>query len=359
MTYGFEMHGVHLNLSSNNDALADHIAELLRPCVGRPWPTPDVDVRSWWIEPGNDWRDFSRDTEGLDRLGKRLHIGEGYAFLERHHRDRSVRLSCRHDGDGLLLEVGYRYRPSEERRSIPYHRHRGYTYLLPYLVLFPIAWWLHRKRGWDPVYAGVTALGNDAVLVCGPGGSGMSTTCAALTAKAGFRPISDAPVLSDGSGVYATFLPFALTTETSALLGGTGALVGVDTPSGRTDKSLFRPVEPPPSQPLRPAVVLLPRLSHGGYTRRLPSGVAVRVVAAMQRMSQTMTDYAWYSAILDLVWPHVEDGRDRDGAVASVAAATPVYELGIDATTGVDAMIAMLMEDVLSGQKATTAPSPT
>jgi hypothetical protein len=344
---GVQMHGVTLNLQCNYDRLLDHIASLLHGYTCPPWESPHLVVTGHWLsQPPQDEPGPLAETVGLDGFGKRMLLSAAQLVWTDVYRDKDLQLRFRRHGATVAFDVVYRYVPSARKLDkYPDFEAKKFFDLLRYLVLFPLAWHLERTRGWVLMHASAVATGGRAVLVAGPGGAGKTTTCVALTVRAGMALITENLLFWDGAHIFPVPEPIRLTEESLALVGADAAsLQPVSFRGGLKHKALFQFPVQPTLPAVRPAVLFLPQFSRHGFVRRLPPGEACELLAASNRLTLEVNDYYWYTAALDLLWPQAGNAQRQLDVLQRLTATTPCYRLGIDRSAGVGPVVDRVLQ---------------
>jgi len=332
-TIGVEMHGATLNLRCNHEPQLRYTETLLGPMVRSPFARPHLVVESTWLTPRSEEESIAPvfDVTGLDAYGKRMHIGEDRLVWSNTHRDRHLQLRFRRHDGVQCFDVAYQYLASERQLARhPDHERKKYFDLVRYLVLFPFAWYLRRTRGWELMHAAAATDGESAVVFAGPAGAGKSTTCMAMVASAGMQLLTENLALVDGMRIHPISEPIRLTEEGLELLGDAGQHLQPLREGGLKQKAMFVP--PANMTGARASAVFLVRLSERGFARRLPPRQAFRAIRATNMLSLTLNDFSWYSAALDLLWPHPGDGDGQ--SLRRLTRSVPCFSLGIDRTAG-------------------------
>jgi hypothetical protein len=344
-TIGVRAYGVELRLEADAPELLEALTRLLPGTVGPAGEAPDLEVRARWLAgPRERGRSWFPDPPGPGAVGKRMHLGADELVWFKTYRDRDLQLRFgRHDGRPLF-EVAYCYQPSAKKLAeYPDFKQKKFFDLLRYLVHFPIAWHLERTRGWSLLHASAVGRGDRAVLVAGPGGAGKTTTCLALVARAGMALLGENLLLCDGARVHPVEEPIRLTEESLALLGEDfRRLEPIELGGGLKHKRLFG-LPRAAAAPAAPAALFLPRFAKPGYARRLEPGVACELIEASNRLTLELSDYAWYAAALDLLWPQPGTARGRLRVLERLTGTTPCWALGIDRAAGVEPVVEQVL----------------
>jgi hypothetical protein len=339
---GVELHGIRLNLAGNYDPLVRYVADLLDGATRPWWNAPDLAVTGIWRSGGRPEGTGAFENAPAEALGTRMRLGEDDLVWFDTHRDRNLQLRFRREGAVRAFDVDYCYRPSAKKLAkYPDYESRKFFTLTRYLVHFPLAWYLARRRGWGLVHASAVATGDHAVLVAGPGGSGKTTTCVALMAQADMTLVAENLLFSDGKAVFPLAEPIRLTDESLTLLSGRSrdALVPLDVAGASRSKTLFRPPAPAPAEPLAPAAIFFPQFAAHRFVRGIPAGIACELLGATNRLTLELNDYDWYAAALDRLWPAVGNAQRQLRVLQGLTAAAPCYVLGIDRAAGIGAVV--------------------
>ena len=357
-TIGVEMHGVTLNLRCDNERQLRYSQALLGNLVREPWERPDLEVTSTWTTPSSaaelDAPAF--DVAGLDSYGKRLFIGDEQLVWTDTHQHKHLQLRFRLEGSRPCFDIVYRYLPSAGKLArFPDYEEKKFFDLLRYTVIFPIAWYLRRTRGWELVHASAVVDGTRGVLLAGPGGAGKTTTSVALMARAGMRLLTENLALTDGERIYSVSEPIRLTEESRGLLGD--AIDGLEfQPGGLARKSMFVPPADDGPQGVQAALVFLMRFSERGFVRRLPPRSAYLSLHATNVLTLELNDFSWYAATLDLLWPEKATGYRPP--LQKLTRSVPCYLLGIDRSRGTMPVVEQILA-CLRGQAHTVSQGVT
>jgi hypothetical protein len=338
---GIRACGVELRLGADAPELLDAIAGLVPGLVGPPGEAPDLEVRAHWIGgPRDRGRSWFPDPPGPGAVGKRMRIGPDELVWFKTYRDRDLQLRFARRDRRPVFDVAYCYQPSTKKLAEqPDFKQKKFFDLLRYLVHFPIAWHLERTRGWALLHASAVVRGDRALLVAGPGGAGKTTTCLALAARAGMTLLGENLLLCDGARVHPVEEPIRLTEEGLALLGEDfRRLQPIELEGGLKRKRLFG-LPRSAAAAAAPAALFLPRFAQPGYARRLEPAVACELLEASNRLTLELSDYAWYAAALDLLWPQPGTARGRLRVLERLTSATPCWALGIDRAAGVEPVV--------------------
>jgi hypothetical protein len=344
---GVELHGVKVNVSSNFEPLLEYLRDLLDSAVGAHFDAPDLSVTgTWHTGPPPDGVPASGDTPAF---GKRMQLGDDELVWFNTHRDKDLQLRFRRRAPHTVFGVEYFYHPTAEKLArYPEYQQRKFFKLARYLVHFPVAWFLGRTRGWTLLHASAVALGDEAVLVAGPGGAGKTTTCVGLMAHPGVRLITENLLFTDGRVIFPLREPIRLTANSLALLDQhqSRALVPLRVAGGSKHKSLFRLPGNDDSRPVRPIALFIPRFTARGSLVPITPAVATELLSAANRLTLELNDYDWYTAALDLLWPVAGESARQSSVLARFTEHTPCHALGIDRTAGVTAVVERILAHV-------------
>jgi hypothetical protein len=197
------------------------------------------------------------------------------------------------------------------------------------------------------------AAGDRAVLVAGPGGAGKTTTCVALMAQTGMNLVTDNLLFSDGDQIFAVFEPIRLTDESLLLLSHGGVQLEPLPIARCKHKTLFRLPVAPAERPIRPAALFIPSFAPRGFVQPVAGEIASEFLSATNRLTVELSDYYWYTAALDLLWPQPGNAERQLSVLKRLTATTPCYALGIDRSAGVDPVVAQILECVGWSSQAT------
>ncbi len=348
---GIELHGVTVNVGCDHEPLVDYLVRLLDGAVRPVFDAPDFVVTGVWRTgapvDGDTTFAGAPDTLAVPGFGKRMRLGDDELVWFNTHRDKDLQLRFRRCERQFVFEVAYHYHPTAEKLArYPAYAERKFFKLARYLVQFPIAWHLARTRGWTLLHASAVAFGDEAVLIAGPGGAGKTTTCIGLMARPGVRLISENLLFTDGTHVFPLYEPIRLTSDSLALLDARqrGALVPLAVDGGSTHKVLFRPPDGDTGRPVRAAALFIPRFTERGSVAPIAPAAASEMLGAANRLTLELSDYDWYTAALDLVWPAPGQTTVSAYALARLTASCPCYALGIDRSAGVEAVVNRILD---------------
>ena len=221
---------------------------------------------------------------------------------------------------------------------------------MSYLVYYPLMWILGRTRGFTPLHASALESERGGILIGGLGGVGKTTTCVALLRRPGVSLVAENLVLTDGEFVYPCYEPVRLDERSLAMLGAAPyGLTPMSFPEGLKDKWLFHVSENAVAQKVTPRALFLPQFSPARYRRALEPDLVAEKLVAMNRLTLELDDFGWFASALDMHWPQagqalVMEHGQHHGELRGLARATPCFELGIDRTAGVDAVVEDILE---------------
>jgi hypothetical protein len=359
---GIELHGVRLNLSCDFSPQIEYLRHLLGPDVRPVWDSPDLEVHGRWTDGAPPGADGAAPADGPENgFGKRMSLGDDELVWFDTHRDKDMQLRFRRQGAVTVFDVDYWYHPSAKKLAkFPDYLQRKFFTLARYLVHFPVAWHLGRTRGWVLVHASAAAVGNEAVLVAGPGGAGKTTTCVGLTGRPGVRLVTENLLFTDGTHIFPLIEPIRLTDDSLALLDERQLreLVPLGVAGGSKHKSLFQLPHDPADAPVRAIALFIPQFTERGFVRPMPAGIASELLAASNRLTLELNDYDWYTAALDLLWPQPGHAAQRVNTLERLTASMSCYALGIDRSAGVSAVVDRVLDCVGWTQPAMGAAKP-
>jgi hypothetical protein len=335
------MHGVTLTLEADHAPLLVYAAEHLNPLVTDPVPNPDLLVRCHWSE--GQWEPevnpFAVDRH-LNIVGNRM-LGntDELVWLDT-LRKKGLQLRFRRKNGAFIFDVAYRLHQKEKAQSLPGYEQKKYFGLMSELVYHPLIWFLERQRGWVLLHAAAMDSLYGGIVICGLGGVGKSTTCVALIQQVSARLISENLVLTDGDFVYGCYEPVRLDAGSLELLGDSPCgLTSMTFPEGLKPKSIFHLCDGDPPERVQPNTVFLPQFSAERYVRRLDPDLAAEKILALNGLVREVDDYHWYASALNMAWPKPGQASRRIEAVRLLTRSTPCFELGIDRSAGVEAVV--------------------
>ncbi len=354
---GIRMHGVTLTLESNHTPLLAYAAEHLKGLAGAPVQTPNLVVRCAWSQ--GEWdaqanpfpadpglpRAFGRAGGALNVIGKRM-LGNDHELIWLNTlRLPGLQLRFSRAGDSLLFDVAYRYH-SQKIETTPDYEYTKYFSLMSYLVYYPLMWYLENFRGWTILHASALASANGGIIIGGLGGVGKTTTCVALLQRPGISLVSENLIFTDGDFIYPCNEPIRLDAGSLAMLGENPAgLMPMAFPEGLKKKWFFHLRTNGQSQKVKPAALFLPQFTAQRFVTPLTSDLATEKMVAINRLTRELDDYSWYAAALEMHWPNIGQAKNRLEVLRRFAENVRCYELGIDRSAGVEAVV----EDILGG----------
>jgi len=366
---GVCMHGVKLTVESDHAPLLAHATEHLHNMIEPASTNPDLVVRCLWSQ--GEWDEQANPFQidgALNVIGKRM-LGktDDLIWLDT-LRMKGLQLRFRRDPGYWNFEVAYRFHPKKEKLdNLPEYEYKRYFSLMSYLVYYPLIWYLENFRGWTIFHAsalafdklglpgmsrsntsGSASLSSAGLMIGGLGGVGKTTTCVALMQRPGIRLISENIIFTDGEFIYPCDEPIRLDDGSLAMLGENPAgLIPMNFPEGLKDKSLFHLEPASHSEKVKPAALFLPQFSARRYLTPLAPESTVEKMIAMNRLTRELDDYGWYAAALEMHWPRPGHAEKRLEVLHRFAQNARGYELGIDRTAGVGAVVEDILKTVL------------
>ncbi len=341
---GVRMHGVTLTLESNHLPLMAYAAEHLNGLVAPAVTVPDLAVRCTWSQ--GDWdaqiNPFPADG-ALNVIGKRM-LGNSHELVWLNTlRLPGLQLRFSREQESLLFEVAYRYH-SQRIGTTPDYEYTKYFSLMSYLVYYPLIWYLENFRGWTVLHASALASPRGGIIIGGLGGVGKTTTCVALLQRPGITLVSENLIFTDGEFIYPCNEPIRLDARSLAMLGNNPqGLTRMAFPEGLKEKCFFHLRKNGKAERVRPAALFLPQFTTRRCVTPLTSELAAEKIVAINRLTRELDDYSWYAAALEMHWPNIGQARNRLEVLRRFAENVRCYELGIDRSAGVEAVV----EDVL------------
>ena len=343
---GVSQHNVSINISSNNPKLVAYAREHLGGLARLPLAAPDIEVRCEWRE--QSWQPENNPfphSEEYCIYGKRMLGKKNELIWLNTLRMKGLQLRFRRENGRFLFDVVYSYHPKKEKiLSLPDYEYKKYFSLMSYIFYYPLFWYLENFRNWTLIHASALDTAYGGVLVSGLGGVGKTTTCVALLQHTGARLISENIVLTDGELLYPCYEPIRLNPDSIDMLAEKfNGLRKMAFPQGLKDKSLYHfdihnvPVA------VRPAALFLPVFSPRRYVEYLPENIAVEKMLAANRLTLEIDDYYWYASALELTWPKVGQMNMRPKVLSMLTEKSQCFELGIDRTQGVEAVVKDIM----------------
>ena len=345
---GVRLHGVTLNLEVNHPPLLDYAVTHLHAMVQPPHSAPDLSVKCWWSQ--REWDEKANpfpSNGGLNIIGKRM-LGNAEALIWLDTlKMKGLQLHFRRENEQLNFEVAYCFNPGQKKLDrAPEYEYKAYFSLMSYLVYYPIMWHLERARNWAVLHASALATHGGGVMIGGLGGVGKTTTCVALMQCDGMALMSENLIFTDGEFIYPCYEPIRLDENSLSMLGAQpekAGLMPMAFPEGLKDKWLFHVAQNGHLEKVPPAILFLPQFSSRSYLIELAPELAVEKILAMNRLTRELDDYGWYAAALDLHWPVASRAVQRVEVIRQFAQRIACFELGIDRSAGVGAVV----EDIL------------
>lgn len=343
---GVCMHGVTLSLESNHAPLIAYAAGHLNGLVDAPVQSPNLVVRCAWSQGEWDAQANPFPADGaLNVIGKRM-LGNDHELIWLNTlRMPGLQLRFSREGSTLLFDVAYRYH-SQKIGSTPDYEYTKYFSLMSYLVYYPLMWYLENYRGWTILHASALASANGGIIIGGLGGVGKTTTCVALLQRPGISLVAENLIFTDGDFIYPCNEPIRLDAGSLAMLGeNPPGLIPMAFPEGLKKKWFFHLQSNEHSQKVKPAALFLPQFTAQRVVTPLNSDLAAEKMVAINRLTRELDDYSWYAAALEMHWPTLGQARTRLEVLRRFAGNVRCYELGIDRSAGVEAVV----EDILNG----------
>lgn len=342
---GVRMHGVTLNLESNQYPLIAYAAEHLNTLAVAPHVAPNLVVRCNWSQ--GDWdpehNPFPADG-ALNVIGKRMLGNDDELIWLDTLRMKGLQLRFRREPDHWRFDVAYCFHPKKEKlESLPEYEYKRYFSLMSYLVYYPLMWHLESLRGFTILHASALASARGGVMIGGLGGVGKTTTCVALMQR-GLALLSENLIFTDGDFIYPCVEPIRMDEGSRAMLGeNPSGLLRMNFPEGLKDKDMFHVQNASAAEQVVPAALFLPQFTHERYVRPLAPELACEKMIAMNRLTREIDDYAWYASALEMHWSQTGRAAARVEVLRKLTQRARCFELGIDRQAGVQAVV----EDVM------------
>lgn len=339
---GVRMHGVNLTLVSDHAPLLAYAAEHLAGMAGAPSANPDLLVHCQWGQ--GEWDPETNPfpvADPLNVIGKRM-LGRADELIWLDTlRMKGLQLRFRRAPARWDFDVAYCFHPKKEKLDhLPEYEYKRYFSLMSFLVYYPVIWYLENFRGWTILHASALASRAGGIMIGGLGGVGKTTTCIALMQHPGIKLVAENIIFTDGEFIYPCPEPIRLDGGSLTLLGEHPPdLIPMNFPEGLKDKSLFHLGNHAFSEWVKPAALFLPQFSPQRYLTPLAPAIAAEKVVAMNRLTREVDDYGWYAAALEMHWPQPGQAAKRLAILQRLAQNARCYELGIDRTAGVAAVV--------------------
>ncbi len=339
---GVRMHGVTLTLESDHAPLLEHAQQHLHGLLDDSITAPHLRVKCHWSQGEWDAENNPFPVNGaLNVIGKRM-LGNAHElrWLDT-LRMKALQLRFSRAGEQWFFEVAYRFHPKKEKlENLPEYEFKKYFSLMSYLVYYPLFWYLESFRGWSVLHASALASAKGGLMIGGLGGVGKTTTCVALLQRPGIELLAENLIFTDGEFIYPCYEPIRLDDNSRAMLGrDLKGLTPMFFPEGLKDKTLFHPPLRKSLEEVKPAALFLPQFSPQRYVKEMPSELAAEKMLAMNRLTRELDDYYWYASALDMHWPAPHRAQQRIAVLHRCAARALCFELGIDRTAGVNAVV--------------------
>jgi hypothetical protein len=349
---GVRMHGVALTLETNHPPLLAYAAEHLHGLVEAPAATPDLKVKCYWSESdGEAEANPFPAGETMNVIGKRMLGNADELIWVDTLRMKGLQLRFRRERWQWIFEVAYRFHAKKEKiENLPEYEYKRYFSLMSYLVYYPLIWYLENSRGWTVLHASALAGAYGGIMIGGLGGVGKTTTCVALMQRDGIELMAENLIFTDGESIYPCYEPIRLDEGSLAMLGenNPNGLIPMAFPEGLKDKWLFHLKTNALPEKIKPALLFLPQFSRQRYLTQIASELAAEKMVAMNRLTRELDDYGWYAAALDMHWPKVGQASQRLEVLRRFAEQAYCFELGIDRSAGVEAVVNDILDAIHS-----------
>jgi hypothetical protein len=362
---GVRMHGVALTLETNHPPLLAYAAEHLNGLVETPAAAPDLKVKCYWSEGDGEAEANPFPDDGvMNVIGKRMLGNADELIWLDTLRMKGLQLRFRREHWQWTFEVAYRFHAKKEKienlpepalplarlealagrakaLGRPGYEYKRYFSLMSYLVYYPLIWYLENSRGWTVLHASALAGAYGGIMIGGLGGVGKTTTCVALMQRDDIKLMAENIIFTDGEFIYPCYEPIRLDEGSLAMLGkdNPNGLIPMAFPEGLKDKWLFHIKTNTLPEKIKPALLFLPQFSRRRYLTQIAPELAAEKMVAMNHLTRELDDYAWYAAALDMHWPKVGQARHRIEVLRRFAEQAYCFELGIDRTAGVEAVV--------------------
>lgn len=345
-TIGIQVHNVWVNISADEPLFLEYAREHLHGLCGSAIAAPDLDVRVHWSEGPWDPEVNPFSVNGdLSVIGKRMLGRKDDLIWLNTLRMKGLQLRFRRQGGRYLFDVAYRFHPRKEKlEKLPMYRYKKFFSLMSYAFYYPLFWYLENFRNWTVIHASALDTAYGGLLIGGLGGVGKTTTCVALMQQAGARLISENVVFTDGQHLFGCYEPIRLTEDSAAMLSDSiGRLRPMHFPEALKDKMLYHFDAAANPAGVRSVALFLPVFSPKRFLQPLPAEVALEKLQAANRLTLELDDYYWYANALDLLWPKVGQSHLRTKLLSMLVQNSQCFELGIDRSAGVDAVVRDVM----------------
>ena len=342
---GVRMHGVSLTLDSNHAPLLAYAREHLHGLTEAPASAAPLRVFcDWSVGEWDEDRNPFASNRALNVIGKRMLGNADELIWLDTLRMKGLQLRFRREPEHWRFEVAYCFHPKKEKlESLPEYEYKRYFSLMSYLVYYPLMWHLESLRGWTILHASALASKHGGVMIGGLGGVGKTTSCVALMQR-GLTLLSENIIFTDGDLIYPCVEPIRMDEGSRALLGeNPSGLLRMQFPEGLKDKDMFHVQSASATEQVVPAALFLPQFTSARYVRPLAPELACEKMIAMNRLTREIDDYAWYASALEMHWAQAGRAAQRVEVLRKLTQRARCYELGIDRTAGVQAVV----EDVL------------
>jgi hypothetical protein len=349
---GVRMHRAMLRLESNHLPLMAYAAEHLQGLAETRMANPNLVVKCFWSQ--GEWdkeaNPFGSAEDTLNVIGKRMLGSKNELIWLDTLRLKGLQLRFRREARRFVFDVAYRFHPKKEKiENLPEYEYKKFFSLMSYLVYYPLIWHLETFRGWTILHASALATARGGIIIGGLGGVGKTTTCVALMQRPGISLISENIIFTDGELIYPCYEPIRLDEGSLAMLGeNPHGLSRMAFPEGLKEKWLFHLKKKALPEKVQPVWMFLPQFSSRHYVKPLPSEAVAEKILAMNRLTRELDDYGWYAAALDMHWPKAGQASNRINALHRLAQQVRCYELGIDRSAGVEAVVEDILKTIQS-----------
>ncbi len=344
---GVNIHGVRINVTSNNPKLVAYAGEHMGGLTTEPTIKPDIEVHCEWSV--GDWEPEANpfETNGQTHIyGKRM-LGQNNDLIWLNTlRMKGLKLRFQREGSVLKFHVDYCYHPKKEREGLDYE-YKRYFSLMSYMIYYPLFWYLENFRGWTLMHASALETEHGGVMIGGLGGIGKTTTCIALIQHANAKLISENIIFTDGQKLYPCYEPIRLNPDSIEMLSENfQGLRKMNYPEGLKDKSMYHinTESLPTSVPAK--ALFMPSFSPTRYVKPYDTKKCAEKMAAANRLTREIDDYYWYASALEMLWPKEGQSALRGAVMHKLAETAACYELGIDRNAGVEAVVEDIMNSI-------------
>ena len=342
------LHGLRLELTTDRDDFLAFARLYLAPLLDRGDARPDVTVTL-------EWGSALESLPDMEQLGRRIWAGPQRLRYTEIWQSPGLQLDIHWPDEPnapLSVRAAYTWPTRRVRwfaRVMPWARERLFITLVYYLVYFPCAWWLERRRGWTLLHASAVAASDGGLILSGLPGCGKSTTALAALSAPEWQIVSDNLLFTDGRQAFACPEPIHIDDKTRALVGDLAGRVhatGRRFSHQRQDYEIGPEARRPSTTPL--ALGFL-HVGHETSVRPVNRTIAARRLMANDCLAKEWMAYQESAAAMHQVWPTVGNYERRWGNLTTLVHSVPCYDVTIAQDGALQQDVERIIEAMLDG----------